>query len=220
MKKVILFWSGGKDSALALRHLSQDPSLKVIALFTTLDEKTCSNLTHGMPESLYQEQARLLNIPLVRAYLPENCSNEMYKKILAEKLSILKKSGAQCLAFGDIFLEDIKSFRNQIFSEMGFETLYPLWKKPDSELLNDFFENGYKAIVTSINEDVLDSKFLNKEYNREWIEALPVHVNPLGENGEFHTVLTYMPNFKIRMNYSKSMAKKRGSYLVTELREP
>lgn len=219
MKKVILFWSGGKDSALALWHLKKDPNVEVIALLTTLSETTNSNEIHGLPETLYTEQAKLLGLPLIRVYLPQNPTNEEYEHAILVKLNLLKKTGVRTLAFGDIHLNDVRSFRDEMASRLGFETLFPLWGKKSEELLSVFYEMGFKAIVTSIHKEKLDRKFLNKEFNREWLNELPGHIDPMGENGEYHTILTFMPGFKVRLNYSKSMALDVGPYLVTQIRE-
>lgn len=219
MKKVILFWSGGKDSALALWHLKKNPDIEVVALLTTLSEKTNSNEIHGLPETLYTEQAKLIGLPLIRVYLPQNPTNEEYEKAIFEKLNLLKKTGLTTLAFGDIHLQDVRQYREHLSARMGFEASFPLWGKKAEELLLIFFEMGFKAIVTSIYKDKLDVKFLNKEFNREWRNELPPHIDPMGENGEYHTIVTFMPGFKIRLNYSKSMAIDVGPYLVTQVRE-
>lgn len=219
MKKVILFWSGGKDSALALWNLRKDPAIEVTALLTTLSEETNSNEMHGLPESLYTEQAKLLGIPLIRVYLPKNPTNDEYEMAIFEKLNILKKAGIDTLAFGDIHLQDVKDYRQQMAKKVDLNTLFPLWGKSSVELLDTFFNLGFKAIVTSILKNKLDNKFLNKEFSREWLKELPDSVDQMGENGEYHTIVTFMPSFKVRLNYSKSQAIDVGPYLVTQIRE-
>ena len=219
MKKVILFWSGGKDSALALWHLKKDPDVEVIALLTTLSEKTNSNEIHGLPETLYTEQAKLLGLPLIRVYLKENPTNEEYESAIYEKIKILKKTGVNALAFGDIHQQEIRSYREKIAQNFELQAIFPLWNKNHQDLLATFFEMGFKAIVTAIHRDKLDNTFLNKEFNRQWLSELPNNIDPMGENGEYHTIITFMPGFKIRLNYSKSMAVNVGPYLVTQTRE-
>lgn len=219
MKKVILFWSGGKDSALALWHLRQNPEIEVVALITTLSEETNSNEIHGLPESLYSEQAKLLNLSLIRIYLPKNPTNSDYEKAIQSKLNLLKKSGVSALAFGDIHLKDIREYREKLCERLGFTTEFPLWDKNSKELLNIFFESGFKALVTSVYREKLDTSFLNKEFSRDWVESLPKSIDPMGEHGEFHTIITFMPGFKHRLNYSKTRAIEVGPYLVTQTRE-
>lgn len=220
MKKVLLFWSGGKDSAMALYYLKKDPEIQITALVTTMNAETNSNDFHGMPETLYNEQAKLLNIPLLRIFLPKEVNNEEYEKIITAKLASFKKIGVESIIFGDIHLVDVKNYHQKLASLLSMQAEFPLWGKTSSEVVKEFFQTGHRAIVTAIHTEYLPAHFLNKEFSAEWVESLPANCDPAGENGEYHTVTTFGPYFKMRLNYSKTMAKEKGPYLVTQLREP
>lgn len=219
-EKILMFWSGGKDSALALHHLKQDPNLEVIGLITTINRDTNTVKFHGIPDSLLLEQAKMLMLPLQRIFLPGDCSNEEYIDHVGKILSIFAKRGVRKIAFGDIHLQDIKKFREDFLRPLEMEAVFPLWGKSSKQIFQEFMQSGHKALVTSIMKDKLDYSFLNCEYDEKFIERLPVGVDPAGENGEFHTFVIYSPHFKMRIPFSKSIAIDEGPYLVTQVKEP
>lgn len=220
MKKVLLFWSGGKDSALALYYLKKNPEIQIAALVTTMNAETNSNDFHGIPETLYNEQAKLLNLPLLRIFLPKNITNDEYEKLMLDKLKSFKKIGVDTLVFGDIHLAEVRNDHQKLADQLEMHAHFPLWGKKSAEVIQEFFSTGHRAIVTAIHTDFLAASFLNKEFSAEWVESLPEHCDAAGENGEYHTITTFGPYFKMRLNYSKTMAKAVGPYLVTQLREP
>lgn len=219
-KKILLFWSGGKDSALALHYLKKDPAFEVISLITTFDQKSNTVKFHGIPDTLIGDQAKMLNLPLQRIFLPENCSNKEYIEHVGKILTLFKKRGINHVAFGDIHLEEIKKFKIDMLKQLEMIAIFPLWEKKSNDIVKEFFESGYKALVTSVMKDKLDYSFLACEFNQSYVDRLPSGVDCAGENGEFHTFVTFGPNFKMRIPFSKSIAIEEGPYLVSLVKEP
>ncbi len=220
MKKVLFCWNGSINSALALNEIQKNPHLKVQALVTFLSEKTSSIEMNGLPETLIIDQAKLMNIPLVRIFVPDALNDLEKIKLAKTKLEAFKKAQIDSIIFDDLKNTATQSFNEAWAKEIGFAPIFPLVDKNTEELVQTFFKNEYRGIVTAINLEKLESSFLNKEYNQEWLETLPVHVSKLAHNAEFNTVITFGPLFKMRLNYSKSMAHQHGSMLVTLLKGP
>ena len=219
-EKVLLFWSGGKDSALALYDLQNNPKYEVVGLVTTFDREKNRVRFHGIPDSLILEQSKLLKLPLQRIFLPENATNEEYVKEVTTILSMYAKRGIKTIAFGDINLSDVKTFKEKMLAEIGMKAHFPLWNQDTKEIVNRFFSTGHKALVTSVYAEKLGYNFLACEFNNEYISRLPAGIDPAGENGEFHTFVTYGPTFKMRVAFSKSIAVEEGPYLVSLIKEP
>lgn len=217
-KKVVLFWSGGKDSALALKRIKEDPELELVSLLTTFDTKSSEIKYHGVPEVLITQQAMLMNLPLIRVYLPEDCDNESYKLALKKYFDLFKAKGIEYMAFGDIHLEDIRKYREELLAENGLKALFPLWKQDPLKLLAEFQQSGHRAIITSVDEKRIPLPFLAKEINLELLKDFP-DIDPLGENGEYHTFVSFGPYFKMRVLYSKNVTVSQGPYTICKLRE-
>lgn len=218
--KVLLFWSGGKDSALALHYLKKDPSIEIIGLVTTLDREKNTVKFHGIPDTLLIDQAKMLMLPLQRIFLPSECSDEDYIEHVGKILSVFAKRGIRTVAFGDIHQQEIKNFREKMLFNLDMKALFPLWGKNSIDVSKEFLNTGHKALVTSIMTDKLDNTFLACEFDQNYIDRLPKNIDPAGENGEFHTFVTYGPNFKMRVAFSKAIASIEGPYLVSSVKEP
>ena len=219
-EKVLLFWSGGKDSALALYELQQDPRYEVICLITTLNREKNRVPYHGIPDNIILEQAKLLKLPLQRIFLSENPTNEEYVKQVSLILSMFTKRGIRTVAFGDIHLEEVRAFREEMLIPLEMKAIFPLWKRDSRAIVDKFFQTGHKALVTGVLAEKLGYDFLATEFNEEYLNRLPDDIDPAGENGEFHTMVTYGPTFKMRLAYSKSIAVVEGPYLVSLIKEP
>ena len=219
-KEIVLFWSGGKDSALTLWELQNNPKYYIKSLLTTIDEQTNTVPFHGVDESLIKEQAKLIGIPIHRVYLPHNCSNQQYNAQLGKIFSLYQKKGITTFAFGDIFLQDIKDYREQQLKQFGCNALFPLWGKSTTELQQIFFDNNFRTIITSINKDLLPSQLLGKELSRKIINTLPEQIDQFGEKGELHTLVIFAPYFKFRLQTSFATTVIDGPYEVTQLRRP
>ena len=218
--KTLLFWSGGKNSALALTRLKSNPEIKIIGLVTLLDRKMNAVTHHGIPEALIVGQAKLLNIPTIRIYQDSNTPIEENLENIVSKITPFIKSGIEQIAFGDVNVNESIEFKNEICKRTKTTALFPLWGAENISLLNEFFSTNHHAIVTAINKQKLDNSFLAKEFNQEWVNRLPDEINPFGINGEFHTFTTFTPHFKMRIPYSKAIAIDDGPYTITTLKEP
>ncbi len=218
-KEVVLFWSGGKDSALTLYQLKQQ-NYKIKALITTINKENNTVDFHGISESLLVEQAKLIGIPLHRVFLSPRCTNIEYKKTIESALRPYLKRGIDTIAFGDFTLQDVKTFREQLFHPLGFNTLFPLWDLTLPQLQSIFFDNNFRAVITSINPQLLSHNFLGKELTQELLTQLPTNVSSFGENGEFHTIVTYAPFFKLRLPTSISITKADPPYEICQIRLP
>ena len=205
--KVAVSWSGGKDSALALFKIQEIQDIDVSFLFTTLSEKYDRISMHGVRKELLVEQAKRLNISLKTIKIPMNCSNEEYNAIMEREMSTLRNEGLSTVVFGDIFLEDIRSYREKNLSTIQMNALFPLWNKNTHDLAHHFIDLGFEAIITCIDSHVLDKSFIGRVFNLKFLEDLPENVDPCGENGEFHTFVFNGPNFDSEVTFRKGHIK-------------
>lgn len=201
-------WSSGKDAAMALFELQQNEQT-VDLLLTTTNAKYQRVSMHGLRIALLKAQATAIGIPLQLVELEENPSMESYNEAMANKLSELKNSGFTTSCFGDIFLEDLRTYREGQLKNLGITTLFPIWKKDTRTLLHRFIDLGFKAIVVCIDEQVLDKSFCGREIDRSFLADLPPHVDPCGENGEFHTFCYDGPIFSEPVSFVKRKLTRR-----------
>jgi len=194
--KALFCWSGGKDSALALYKILKQDKFEVIALLTTVNEEFRRVSMHGVREELLEEQAKQIGIPLEKMYIKKNSSNEDYEKRMEAVLNKYKIMGVEYAIFGDIFLEDLKIYREKNLAKIGMKAVFPLWKKDTTELLNEFIGLGFKTVLCCTNNDFFDEDMVGKTITKDFIAALPPNVDPCGENGEFHTYAYAGPIFK------------------------
>ncbi|WP_299386135.1 diphthine--ammonia ligase [uncultured Lacinutrix sp.] len=200
--KTYFNWSTGKDSALALYHLLKDERFSVEKLVTSVNSHYNRVTMHGLPVSLLIKQAELLEIPLQTINLPEQPSMEDYETIMTQAISSLKTEGFTHSVFGDIFLEDLKAYRETNLSKVGISTVFPLWKRDTKALITEFLDLGFKAIVVCASAKHLSEDFVGKTLTKELIENLPEDVDVCGENGEFHTFCYDGPIFKTPVPFS------------------
>lgn len=219
MKKLMLFWSGGKDSALTYYQLKKSNEFQIVGLISTIDKEFNGIPFHGVKESLLQLQAKMLGLPLQRIYLPPHCSNQEYKTIISEFLTKFKKAGITTYAFGDIHLKDVKEFREEFLHELALDTVFPLWGTDSSKVNELFIETGHRAIVSSIMREKLPLHLLGKEFNQDFINTLPSDIDPAGEYGEFHTFVSFSPYYKMRVPFSKGSTKEIGPYTICKLQD-
>ena len=202
-EKVIFNWSGGKDATMALAAMLQDNSIKIEQLVTTINGNLQRVTMHGVPVSLIRKQAKSMRLPLHFLELPEDISMTRYSEITQTAAKVHKEDGITKYVYGDIFLEDLKSFRDKELAINGIEGIYPLWKKDTKELANTFINDGYKAIVVATNSKLLNKNFVGKEFDNDFLNNLPEGVDPCGENGEFHTFVYDGPIFKEPISFTK-----------------
>lgn len=195
MKKAFFNWSTGKDSSLALYEILQDKNFNIATLVTSVNEKFNRVSMHGVQETLLNEQAKSIGLPLKKIYFPEAVSMESYGEIMKENLQELVDVDFKYSVFGDIFLEDLKIYREQKLEELNLEGVFPLWKRDTKELMQQFISLGFKAITVSVNAKLLDESFVGRVIDEKFIEDLPENVDVCGENGEFHTFVFDGPIF-------------------------
>jgi uncharacterized protein (TIGR00290 family) len=194
---VALAWSGGKDSSLALGALRADPTVEVVALLTTITRDFDRISMHGVRRSVLEAQVAALDLPLVEAPIPAAASNVIYEKALATALAELRQQypGVHHLAFGDLFLEDVRVYRERILPPLGWTPLFPLWGRETARLARDFVAFGFRAILTCVDTEQLGAEFAGREFDATLLAELPATVDPCGERGEFHTCVFGGPIF-------------------------
>jgi len=195
LQNILLSWSSGKDSAWALHLLSRTPGIRICALLTTFNSSAQRVAMHAVRRALVEEQALLLGIQLWAVELPPCCSNAQYEKLLAPVWERALSERITAVAFGDLFLQDIRRYREQQLQAAGLEPLFPLWQLPTAQLARDMLAAGVRAKITCVDPSRLDESFAGRDYDQTFLEELPTNVDPCGENGEFHTFVYDAPVF-------------------------
>lgn len=198
--KAIFCWSGGKDSALALYKIIQEDKYEIVALLTTLNETYKRVSMHGVMEELLIKQAESIGLPLIRMYVSEGTNSE-YEKNMETLLLEFKEQGVSKVIFGDIFLEDLRAYRENNLSKVGLTAEFPLWKKNTKDLINEFFELGFKTVICCANDAFLGEGSAGMEITPAFIRELPANIDPCGENGEYHTFCYEGPVFKKKIKF-------------------
>jgi len=198
-RKLAVAWSGGKDSALALHRLIGSDEYEVETLLTTITEGYDRISMHGVRTCLLERQAVSLGLKILKVFVPKECTNEMYESRMRAAVEALLSMGVSGMAFGDIFLEEVRRYRERSLSGTGIEPIFPLWKEDTAELAHRFVDLGFKAIVTCLDSEALDKSFVGRELDHRFLSDLPPSVDPCGENGEFHTYVYYGPMFQRRV---------------------
>lgn len=203
MEKIIVAWSGGKDSAMALRELRGSKDYEISALLTTVTEDYDRISMHGVRRELLERQAAALGLPLEKVYISAHSSDEEYETKMRDVLSRYKKLGVSSVAFGDIFLEDLRRYREDRMAQAGMAAIFPVWKRNTLELAHKFIDLGFKAIITCVDSKALDGAFAGRIFDRQFVEDLPPGVDPCGENGEFHSFVYDGPIFREPVAFQK-----------------
>lgn len=191
-----MFWSGGKDSSLALWKVLQQQQLDVRYLVTTISQQHQRISMHGVQLTLLKAQAASIGIPLKLMELPDSPDNTQYEKHLTQVLSELKAEGIDTVIFGDIFLEDLKAYRLALLDKLGMKAVFPIWEQDTTELLNEFIDEGFKALTVCVDGSKLTDAFAGRILDDAFLNDLPETVDPCGENGEFHSFVFDGPLFK------------------------
>jgi uncharacterized protein (TIGR00290 family) len=196
LEDVLFCWSGGKDSAMALHALRAARDCRITALLTTITEEYDRISMHGVRRALLEQQAESLGLPLHAVLIPPQCINAIYEQRMKEALAEHSGRGVRRVAFGDIFLEDLRVYREKNLALVGMEALFPIWKRDTRELAQEFVRQGFRAITVCVDPRVLDASFAGRELDASFFADLPAGVDPCGENGEFHTFVFDGPIFK------------------------
>jgi uncharacterized protein (TIGR00290 family) len=192
---VLMNWSGGKDSALALHYLLHDARYEVAHLLTSVNAHYQRVSMHGVRVALLEAQAARIGLPLTRLELPALPDMTTYEQQMEATLSPLQAQGIRHAAFGDIYLADLRAYREQQLTRLGFEAVFPLWQRPGADLLREFLALGFRAIVVCVNEQYLDQSFCGRLLDETFLADLPPGVDPCGENGEYHSFVFAAPYF-------------------------
>ena len=230
MKKAYFNWSSGKDSSLALYKILQGTEYQVEKLITNINKDYQRVSMHGLHESLLEAQAESIGIPLEKIEFPANVTMDLYNQRMKEKTAELKSSGLNYGVFGDIFLEDLRNYRDSKLGEVGIEGVYPLWKKDTKKLLYEFLELGFKTITVCVNAKLLGKEFVGRVIDEDFIKELPDTIDVCGENGEFHTFCYDGPIFskpvefaigeKVLRSYTLHDNEDDNCYQKQEKKEP
>lgn len=217
MKKILFSWSGGKDSAVALYEVQKTGKYEIVSLLTTVTQDYDRISMHGVRRVLLEEQARALEIPLHQIWISPKTSNEEYESKMSEAMRFYKAQGVGEVAFGDLFLEDIRDYRNEKLSLVDMKGLYPVWGRDTKEFLKDFLALGFKAVITCIDPRKLDETFAGRIIDEKFIKDLPDDVDPCGENGEFHTFVFAAPNFNKEIEFEIGEKVLRAGFYFCDL---
>ena len=217
LPKRLLSWSGGKDSAWALTVLRQQQQYEVVALVTTINEHFHRVAIHGYREELLDRQAEATGLPLWKVDLPFPCTNLDYESRMATVLQRAVSEGLHGIAFGDLFLEDIRAYRLQQLAATGLAAIFPIWGIPTDQLAQTMLAGGLRAHLTCVDSRVLDSSFAGRRFDAALLQDLPASVDPCGERGEFHTFASAGPMFSRSIAVTPAQVIERDGFIYAEL---
>ena len=214
MTRAYFNWSGGKDSALALWKVLKEKKFKIEYLLTSMNSFHDRISMHGVRRNLLEAQASSLNIPLTTIELPEEPSMKEYEAAMMNKVNWMKEQNVTHSIFGDIFLEDLKTYREEKLATASIQCVFPIWKRATKKLVKEFVDEGFKAIIVCINEKFLDKSFCGMMIDQNFINKLPSSVDACGENGEFHSFVYDGPIFRYPIPFT------RGGVVYKEYKSP
>ncbi len=202
-RPVVLSWSGGKDSALALDALRRGTEYEVVGLLTSVTRGYDRISVHGVRRTLLHAQAESLGLPLQEIVLEQNCTNESYEAAFAQALRDIKTKRPEVkhVAFGDLFLEDVRAYRERLLAGTGFDPVFPIWGLNTSELARSFINDGFQACLVCVDTTQLDASFAGRQFDKVLLSDLPETADPCGERGEFHTFVSAGPGFRRPVSY-------------------
>jgi uncharacterized protein (TIGR00290 family) len=196
MEKVLVSWSGGKDSAFALYEILKNQNYQISALLTTVTEDYDRISMHGVRRILLEQQVASLGFPLEIVCIPKNATNDEYELKMGQVLTKYKDAGVTSVVFGDIFLDDLRKYREDKLATMNLQGIFPIWKRDTQDLAHSFMELGFKAMTTCVDTLMLGKQFVGRLINEQFLSELPPTVDPCGENGEYHSFVFDGPIFK------------------------
>ncbi len=214
MKRILLSWSSGKDSAWALHLLRENPDYEVAGLLTTFNQAANRVAMHAVRRNLVEAQASAAGLPLWAVPLPWPCNNEQYESIMAATCAKAVAEGIEGVAFGDLFLEDVRAYRERQLTGTGLEPIFPVWGLPTRALAEEMIASGLRAKLTCVDTEKLDVSFVGREFNSALLSALPPEVDPCGENGEFHSFVYAGPMLScpIPISLGETLVRERFAF--------
>ncbi len=218
--KTMLSWSSGKDSAWALNILRRDTKIQLVGLFTTINEAFDRVAMHAVRRELVEAQARSVGLPLHIITIPFPCPNAVYEERMGSFVERMRAEGVGAMAFGNLFLEDIRAYRQDRLKGTGILPLFPIWQHDTRKLATEMIATGLKAHVTCVDPRKLDTSFASRTFDAEFIAALPDNVDPCGENGEFHTFAFEGPMFQEPISTRRGEVVERDGFVFADLLSP
>ncbi|HVT24220.1 MAG TPA: hypothetical protein VHD95_06305 [Rhizomicrobium sp.] len=215
--KAFISWSSGKDSAFALCEARRLGLADVVGVLTTINEVYDRVAMHGVRDSVLDRQIEELGLPVIKVPIPSPCPNDVYEARMAEATARIKSQGVRHVIFGDLFLEDIRAYRDQKLSAAGMETIYPLWQRDTRILADEMIASGLVAHIVCLDPRRIDRTFAGRYFNRDLLRELPPGVDPCGENGEFHTVVSAGPMFKAAIPVTIGETVERDGFVFTDV---
>jgi uncharacterized protein (TIGR00290 family) len=215
--KLLLSWSSGKDSAWALHALRQRDDYEIAGLLTTLNEAANRVAMHAVRETLLERQAEAAGLPLIKIKIPHPCPNEAYEAAMGKAMADAKRDGVTAVAFGDLFLEDVRTYRVEKLAGTGIDPVFPVWGLETKTLARDMVAAGLRAHVTCVDPKQLDPAFAGRTFDTKFLDALPEGVDPCGENGEFHSFAYEGPMFDHPIPVRASEVVERDGFVFADL---
>jgi uncharacterized protein (TIGR00290 family) len=217
MKRSLLSWSSGKDSAWSLHVLRQQNEYEVVGLLTTFNQEANRVAMHAVRRSLVEAQAKAVGIPLWDVDLPWPCSNSDYERIMKEKCKDAVQAGIECIAFGDLFLTDIRAYREKQLENSGLQPIFPVWGMPTREFARSMIKSGVGAKLTCVDPKLLAPEFVGREFDEQLLSEFPPDIDPCGENGEFHTFVYAGPMFQHDLSVVVGEIVSRDGFVFADL---
>jgi uncharacterized protein (TIGR00290 family) len=216
-RRVLISWSSGKDSAWTLHALRQDRCNRVEVLLTTVTREFDRVSMHGVRRDLLESQAKAAGVDLWTVSLPNPCTNEQYEAAMNEAMDRAKAAGITAVAFGDLFLEAVRQYREAQLAKSGLELLFPLWGRSTTDLSAEMLDQGLRAKITCVDPTLLPASFSGREYDKAFLSDLPASVDPCGENGEFHTFAYAGPMFREPVAIQPGETLTRDGFVFSDL---
>ncbi len=215
--RLLLSWSSGKDSAWTLHALRQQGAYEIAGLLTTINEAADRVAMHAVRTSLLEAQAEAAGLPLWKIPIPHGCSNEQYEAAMSAAIERARAEGISAFGFGDLFLEDIRQYREKQLAGTGMEAVFPLWKKPTGPLAEEMVAAGLGAVLTCIDPKQLPAAFAGRRFDRDLLRDLPAQVDPCGENGEFHSFTYAGPMFRRPISVRVGEVVERDGFVFADV---
>lgn len=216
-KQALLSWSSGKDSAWSLHLLRQQKDCEIAGLLTTFNKAADRVAMHAVRRTLVEAQARAVGIPLWGVDLPWPCSNEDYECLMKQTCQAAVQAGIDHVAFGDLFLTDVRAYREKQLENSGLQPLFPVWGLPTRELASTMIKSGVRAKLTCVDPRQLAPEFVGREFDEQFLSELPRHVDPCGENGEFHSFVYAGPMFQQNLHVEVGEIVSRDGFVFADL---
>ncbi len=216
-RKTVMAWSGGKDSACALWRLQENGRHEVTGLLTTLTEGFGRISMHGVRQELLAAQVEALGLPAYEVWIPQGASNAAYEERMGAAVSQMLGDGVEAVAFGDLFLEDVRAYREKMLAPTGLEPVFPLWGAPTAALARRVIADGFRAVLACVDPRAVPAEFAGREYDEALLEELPAEADPCAERGEFHTFVYDAPNFAAPIAITRGEVAEREGFVFADL---